>query len=129
LTSEKKINIAEVALTRQKSKPDHKTFLKDFHALHDLRNNIAHRVFVPEKSGEKSGIRFSWSTIQNKIGYKSEFHGFEDFEKYFATLRGISDALIEIGKNCEPLGGDDIDLAPTLQEIGLSNVIDFPQRR
>ena len=78
---------------------------------------------------KKSGISFSWSTIQNKIGHKSEFHSFDDFEKYFATLRAISDALIEIGKTCKPLGDDDSALASTLQEIGLSNVIDFPQRR
>jgi hypothetical protein len=125
----KKINIAGVALSHQNSNSDHKKLLKDFHTMHDLRNKIAHKVFLAEKSGEKSGIRFSWSTVKSRIGYQSEFHSFEDFEKYFVTLRAISDALTEIGKSCKPLAGDDIALASTLHEIGLSNVIDFPERR
>jgi len=126
----KKINIAGIALSHQNYKlSDYKRFLKEFHTLHDLRNNIAHKVFVAEKSGEKMGISFSMSTINSKIGYNSQFHSFDDFEKYFATLRAISDALTDIGRNCRPLGDDDSAIASSLQEIVLSNVVDFPKRR
>jgi hypothetical protein len=125
----KKINIAEIALSYQNSNSDHQKCLKHFHTMHDLRNNIAHKVFVAEKIGKNSGIGFSLTTTRNKIGYKSKFHSFEDFEKYFATLRAISDALTEIGKTCKPLGDDDSALASSLREIGLSNVVDFPERR
>ena len=49
----KKINIAETALYHQNSNSDPKKCLKDFHTMHDLRNNIAHKVFVAEKKWYK----------------------------------------------------------------------------
>src|SRR5258707_9666594 len=58
----KKINIAEVALNYQ----FYKHQLGRLHKLHDIRNNIAHRAFLPlsmeiegkASEGKKDGISF-----------------------------------------------------------------------
>jgi hypothetical protein len=111
----KKINIAEIALSHQSPTSEEVKALKQLHKMHDLRNNIAHKVFLPGSEDGKDGISFSWSTINKKIAYEREFHSFGDFDTYFARLRAISDALEELVRTCKPLSDD--AAASSLQEM------------
>lgn len=120
----KKINIVEIALKHQSPASQEAKVLKQLHKMHDVRNNIAHKVFLPGNENGKDGISFSWSTINKKIDYEREFYSFDNFDNYYGTLREISDALMEIVRTGKPLSDD--AAASSLQEIAASNVVDFP---
>ena len=122
----KKIKVAQAALTHQ-GRASGVAAVKQLHDIHDLRNKIAHKTFLPTAEAGAEGILFSWSTVDGKIAHKRDFHSFEDLERQIQKLRDISDVLVEVEKTRKPLTDDDAVSAIREMAETDATVIEFPR--